>query len=50
MSKPEDYDNSSFKKFVELGEYEPGWGHDEPENLLEMDQRIEPSLVTRNGP
>ena len=37
VTKPEDFQHSSYLAYVEKGWYEIGWGHTEPENLKDAD-------------
>lgn len=37
VAKPEDFPHSSYMMYVEKGWYEIGWGHTEPENLIDSD-------------
>jgi len=44
VKAPEEHPYSSFLGFVENGEYELGWGHEEPRNLQKMNRVIEPAF------
>jgi len=37
VTRPEDYPHSSYRYWLEKGYYEPGWGHEEPQSVKDMD-------------
>lgn len=45
VQAPENYPHSTFAMFVANGEYEIGWGHEEPQALQQMNMLIEPAFL-----